>query len=294
MRSRINRAWAAFVLTGATLLAASGCARVDLTNEWPGLAEPTGWEPKAGVCTDDGFAETSYRASYKPIDCTKSHAYETVFIGQFKDDAAALPKPPGVGSTAMTGAWKECDAKTTEYLGGQWRDGRVWFGVSVPSSGSWEGGARWFRCEVMASTDRFGEQPQKLTSSLKGAFGGASDLKYGCYMRPEAEEAEWQPVDCGTKHNIEYVGSFPALGERDKIKDDDGYHIKCRSLIAAYAGVPDDGNMKYRAGTYLSWRNERIWNSGDNWVRCHLWTSTRTLTGSVKGGGTKVLPIQYR
>jgi len=279
-------------LIGATLLA--GCARVDLTNEWPSLAEPTGWEPKAGVCTDEGFAETSYRNTYKPMDCTKSHAFETVHIGQFTGDAAGLTKPPGIGHSAMTAAWNECDAKTNEYLGGPWRDGRIWFGVSVPSVGTWEGGARWFRCEVMASSDRFGETPQKLTASLKGNFAAATDLKFGCFLRPENDAADWQTVDCGTKHNIEYVGSFPATTERDKIKDDSGYYTKCRSLIAAYAGLPDDGNMKYRVGTYLSWRNAEFWKEGDNWVRCHLWVSTRMLTSSVKGGGTKALPIQYR
>lgn len=290
MRKQIGRV----LLAAATLLVASGCARVDLVNEWPALAEPTGWEPKAGACTDGGFAEVSYRTTYEPLDCNRSHGFETVFIGQFKGDAASLPKPPGAGSTAMTAAWNECDAKTTEFLGGPWRDGRIWFGVAVPSTGTWEGGARWFRCEVMASSDLYGESPQKRTASLKGAFAAASDLKFGCFVRPEDENAEWQTVDCGTKHNIEYVGSFQATGDRDGVKDDDSYHIKCRSLIAAFAGVPDDGNMKYRVGTYLSWRNEQLWKSGDNWIRCHLWTSTRMLTGSVKGGGTKALPIQYR
>jgi len=32
----------------------------------------------------------------------------------------------------------------------------------------------------------------------------------------------------------------------------------------------------------------------DHWVRCRLWVSARMLTGSVKGGGTKAIPIQYR
>lgn len=294
MRSRISGVLLAEAVLVAVLAAVSGCGgRVDLTDEWAGMGQPEGWEPKAGVCTDDSFAATSYRTSYKPLDCTKSHSFETVYIGRFTGDAAALAQPPSTGHTAMTAAWKECDAKTTEFLGGPWRDGRIWFGVSVPSTGSWEGGARWFRCEVMASTDRFGESPQKMTASLKGAFGAASDLKLGCFLQPD-ENSQWQVVDCGAKHNIEYVGSFPATGERDQIKGDDSYHQKCRSLIAAYAGVADDGNMKYRAGSYLSWRGEQAWKEGDNWIRCHLWVSTRMLTGSVKGGGTKALPIQYR
>jgi putative regulator of septum formation len=281
------------LLAVALLAAVSGCARVDLVNEWPSLADPTGWEPEAGVCTDEGYAETSYRTAYKPLDCTKSHAFETVYIGQFTGDAANLPRPPGSDHSAMRAAWGECDTKTTEYLGAPWRDGRIWIGVSVPSAGTWEGGARWFRCEVMASSDRFGETPHKLTASLKGTFA-ASGLKFGCFVRPEDEAAQWQTVDCGAQHNIEYVGSFQVTVEHDKVKDDDGLHIRCRSLIAAYAGVPDDGNMKYRVGTYVSWRNEESWEAGDNWIRCHLWTSTRMLTASVKGGGTKVLPIQYR
>jgi hypothetical protein len=295
MRSRIIRALATAGLIGAALLAASGCARVDLTNEWPRMAEPTGWEPKAGVCTDEGFAATSYRNAYKPLDCTQSHAFETIHIGQFTGEFANLPEPPGAGSPAMAAAWAQCDAKTTEFLGGPWRDGRIWFGVSVPSQGSWSGGARWYRCELMASNDRFGETPKRLTVSLKGVFASPTELKFGCFVRPEDENADWHVVDCATKHNIEYVGSFPAFGERSKIEsEEEKYHAKCRSLIAAYAGVPDDGNLKYRAGTYVSWRNEKFWTEGDNWVRCHLWTSTRMLTASVKGGGTKALPIQYR
>jgi len=290
MRPRTSRV----LLAGAVLAVMSGCARVDLVNEWPAMAEATGWEPKAGVCTDESFAEISYRNAYKPLDCTQSHAYETVHIGQFTGDAAGLPRPPGADHSAMAAAWKECDTKTTEFLGGPWRDGHIWFGVSVPSPGSWEGGARWFRCEVMASSDRFGESPQKQTASLKGVFAAATAPRFGCYVRPEDDNADWQTVDCGAQHNIEYVGSFQATNERDQIKGDDSYYTRCRSLIAAYAGVPDDGNMRYRVGTYLSWRNQEFWDAGDNWIRCHLWTSNRMLTGSVKGAGTKALPIQYR
>ena len=291
MRPRFNRV----LIAGVILAALSGCARVDLTSVWPAMAEPAGWEPKAGVCTDEAFAQTLYRTLYKPLDCTTWHTYETVYVGQFTGDAATRSMPPNASESAFAVAWKECDAKTTEYLGGPWQDGRLWFGVSMPSPGNWDGGARWFRCELMASSDNYGETPKRLDVSLKGAFGKASDLRFGCFIRSEGAGAGgWQAVDCGAGHNIEYVGSFPATNEYDKLKTHQSSIVKCRSLIAAYAGLPDDGNMKYRVGTTVTWRNESYWKAGDNWLRCFIWTPTRMLTGSAKGGGNRALPIQYR
>src|SRR5262245_45128927 len=114
--SAARRLVSAAVLAGAALLAISGCAKVDLVNEWPAMAAPTGWEPKAEVCSST-YAETSYRSAYSPLACTGAHSYETVHIGKFTGEAAALPKPPADGSTAMSAAWAECDTKTTEYLG---------------------------------------------------------------------------------------------------------------------------------------------------------------------------------
>jgi len=290
MTNMTGRIRTAVVLGATTLLALAGCARVDLADQWPAMAEPAGWEPKAGICTNS-FAQTTYRNAYKPVECAGSHTYETVYIGQFTGDAAASPKPPAAGSTTLGAAWAECDAKTTEFVGAQWREARIWISVSVPSTGNWEGGARWFRCEAAAADTEYVSQTA-WTKSLKGELAGASTLRFGCSQRDD----EVKPVDkaCTEPHNAEFVGVFNTTEPWEEIhKNLPSVHQKCRSLIAAYAGVPDDGNVKYRAGTWYWTATKAAWEEGDRGVRCLLWMGKKTLTSSVKGGGTKALPINY-
>jgi Septum formation len=287
MRPRFSRALAAV----AALLAISGCARVDLVNEWPSIAEPTGWEPKAGICSYS-FAETTHRSAYAPQDCAKTHTYETVYIGQFKGDAAALPKPPARGSAAMVGAWAECDTKTTEYLGAPWRDGRITIGVSVPSAGNWEGGARWFRCDAAVTTTLFGASTTH-SKSLKGELAQASPLRLGCFTIPEGDDVGWPEIACTDSHNGEYVGTYIAT-DTWAVVDADSYedvaHRKCLGVIAAYVGVPNDRNMQYRSGTGFWYPSEDEWNAGDHAVRCFLYLDDRKVSRSLKGGGAKALP----
>lgn len=289
MRSRISR-----VLLPAVVLAVvavmSGCARVDLINQWPSFAEPAGWEPKAGVCSYS-FAETSYRTAYAPTDCTASHTYETVHIGRFGGDAAALDKPPAKGHTALLAAWAECDTKTTEYLGGQWRDAKITIGVSVPSPGNWAGGARWFRCEIAALNEEFGSRASR-SASLKAELAKDSPLKITCFVIPK-EEKQWAAVACDQPHNGEYVGTYLSnetwAWAGDKANGD-AIHRKCLSVIAGYVGVADDGNMKYRSGTGYGYPPEDDWAAGDHAMRCYLYLD-KNVTRSLKGGGTKALPI---
>ena len=291
MRARIGRWVSAVLLTGATLVAMSGCAGADLVSGWPAMAEPTGWEPKAGVCTGN-FGETSYRAGYVPIDCAEAHTYETVHVGTFIGDAAALAKPPAQGSTALGGAWAECDAKTTEYLGAPWRDGKIWIAVSVPSAGSWEGGARWFRCEAAATDERFG-LTTAWSGTLKGELAAESELRFGCYLVPKDSGKKWDEVACTQQHNAEYVGTFISTTDYEDLpKDTATIHRKCLSLVASYVGVPDDGMMKYRAGTGYSVPSSGEWAAGDHGVRCHLYLG-KMKTTSLKGAGGKGLPVNY-
>ena len=274
----------------AAILALSGCAeRVDLINEWPAMAEPTGWEPKAGACSSI-FAETTTRAAYKTEDCSVSHLYETVHIGQFTGDAALAATPPASGSTAMRAAWAECDTKTTEFLGGEWRGGWVSIAVSVPSTGNWEGGARWFRCEV-AQWNQDMTARESHSKSLKGEFAAASPLKFGCIKRTSSYPIQYKA--CTEAHDVEFVGVYTASESFDEAnKNPDSIHRRCRSLIAAYVGVPDDGNMKYRTGTWYWVMDRDQWDAGDHGIRCHLLLN-KDVTRSLKGGGTKALPINY-
>jgi hypothetical protein len=277
------------LLSGALLAALSGCGSVSLADEWPAFAEPTGWEPKAGDCSSS-FYEVMARTSYKPMNCTGLHMTETVHIGRFIDSAAAESKPPVRGSTALLLAWAECDAKTTEFLGGQWRDARITIGVSIPSTGNWESGARWFRCEAASMDSPFGRRAT-TSKSLKGELAGNSTLRVGCFV--VSEEDDGPEVACDKPHQGEYVGSFPSKETRTwhlEAANKDVVYRKCRSLVAAYVGVPDDRNLEYRTSAGFWVPEQETWDTGDRSVRCFLYLG-KTLTRSLKGGGTRALPI---
>jgi hypothetical protein len=255
------------------------------------MAAPTGWEPKAGVCTGN-YGETTYRTAYSPVDCGQAHGYETVYVGTFTGDAAAQAQPPARGSTALGAAWAECDAKTTEYLGAPWRDGKIWIAVSLPSAGNWEGGARWFRCEAAVTEGGVSGQTS-WSKSLKGELATDSSLKHGCYLVPKSDDEEWAEVACDKAHNAEYVGTYVSTDSYEDLLDGgETIHRKCLSVVAKYVGVPDDGMMKYRSGTGYRLPSEQDWAAGDHAVRCHLYLS-KNKTSSLKGSGTKGLPINY-
>ncbi|WP_203912124.1 septum formation family protein [Rhizocola hellebori] len=299
MRPGIKRGIAGVVLAGLTLLA-SACANPpgtdgNLVNEWPEIAAPEGWVPKADTCHKE-FAMTSYRRAYTPVSCTTEHRYETVHLGEFTGDAAKLTAPPTApGNADLLAAYKDCDAKTTAFVGGEWRSGRLWIGVSVPSPGAWEGGARWYRCEVsLREDDPYLPGPANWSKSLKGEFSAQSELKYGCYDIPSDEKKAWVVVACTAGHNAEFVGTFPVTDAWATLNDEavaKTIHTKCRSMIAGYVGVPDNGDMKYRTGTYYHYPSEAEWADGDHAIRCHLWLSGKTLTRSLKGTGNSGLPI---
>jgi Septum formation len=296
MRRVISRGIAGTLLAGITVLAVSACSLPpgtdgDLTNQWPAMAPPSGWEPKAGACTTEFFVQ-AHRTTYDPIDCTKDHRYETVFVGQFTGDAAALANPPAVGKQEMTAAWADCDAKTIEFLGGDWRDAKIWIGVSTPSPGNWSGGARWYRCEVGLREDLHGGAVG-TAKSLKGEMAGESAAKYGCYQH-EKDSADNVEKPCSEAHNSEYTGFVKVDYAYPDLKNHtDEFFGKCRSNIARYAGVPDDSNVKYRTGVLIDWPSPADWQAGDTNIRCYMWLGSEKKTRSIKGVGSGGLPIHY-
>lgn len=254
------------------------------------MAEPTGWEPAAGACFAE-FNVQAHRATYNPIDCAKDHRYETVLIGQFTGDAAKLDAPPRAGSPEMKAAWADCDAKTTSFLGGEWRNGKIWIGISIPSNGNWDGGARWYQCQVAAREDLW-ESAVNSSKSLKGEFASDSTLKYGCYQHDK--DADEIAKACNEAHNAEYTGFIKVDYAWDDLKNhDDEFFKKCWSNIAQYAGVPDDSNIKYRTGVSIKWPERADWEAGDTTIRCYMWLGSEKKTRSIKGAGNGGLPIHY-
>ncbi|BCB80326.1 hypothetical protein GCM10022251_05120 [Phytohabitans flavus] len=299
------RRWiAAIALGGATALMLSGCGNPagvdgDLADDWAAPSEPTPFVPPAEVCHSGDYADIGYLTSFAPVDCGSAHRLETVHVGEFTGSAASGSAPPAKGSPEIRAAYAECDAKTKEYVGSDWRGGRLWLGVVLPSPQAWSGGSRWFRCDVteVTNVEDNGDATSR-SGSLKGALKPGSPLSLGCYQVKLARDSSidtMPAVQCTKDHNSEFAGVYgaPAGNYPSKSADWDKLHNECRKVIAKYAAVPNDGNLKYRTGVVSLPGNEEEWNGGNRGVRCYLWLSDRKVNRSLKGAGINGLPIQY-
>jgi len=306
MRHRLGiRLWIAFVLSGV-LLWTAGCGRPggvdgDLTNGWGAMVAATGFEPVAGTCHSANFAEVGARATYEEIDCRLRHRTETVYVGTYEAPAADAEEPPADGSAGARTAYKTCDEKTTTYLGGPWRNARIWIGVTHPTTGAWDGGARWFRCEALelGSIEDDGGLVQRAGTLRNALAGATSELLLTCYaiaLDSSGAITTMPGVGCTAKHNAEFVGVWFAK-DLGYPKDDAAwakFHDGCRDLIAGFVGVPDDKDLQFRTGVVSLPGNDDVWALGDYGVRCYLWLDKAELTTSLKGKGPTSLPVQYK
>jgi hypothetical protein len=142
----VRRVLAAVVASGAAAMVLAGCtahADVDgnLTDDWAAMTEPTGVVPQAGTC-HYVYVTVGYRTGYLPVKCVDQHQSETVYVGRFTGASAELAIPPVPGSRPHRLAFAQCDGKAKAYLGGDWRNARLWLGLTLPSKYAWEGGAR--------------------------------------------------------------------------------------------------------------------------------------------------------
>ncbi|GGN74495.1 hypothetical protein GCM10010112_44710 [Actinoplanes lobatus] len=291
----------------AALLCVAGCGAGrdidgDLTNDWGAMAPATGFVPAAETCHLSNFAVSGPRSTYEEVDCGVEHRTETVAVGEYPKPAADAAQPPAGTSAAARAAYKECDEKTTAYVGGPWRDARLWIGVTHPSPAAWNGGARWFRCELVEldSIENDGALARR-TGSLRGALAGKnSDLLLTCYaikLDKAGAISSMPSMKCTDKHNAEFAGIWTAPAGTAYPKKDaswEEFHEGCRKVAAEYAGVPLDGNLQYRIGVVSLPGNADVWGQGDHGVRCYLWLDGSDLTTSLKGKGTKALPVQYK
>ncbi|MGW0435056.1 septum formation family protein [Micromonospora sp. NPDC003197] len=292
------RRWLTLGALGAVAaLALTGCANPggvdgDLTDDWAAVGELKIFVPENGTCHLD-FSEVGYRSAYNPVDCGQSHRLETLHLGTFTGEDANRTSPPPVDSPSMRTARQECDTKVAEVLGGDWRNSRLELSIVLPSPQGWTGGARWFRCDLSENKSLDDPGLTLRSSSLKGALSSPSDLLLGCY-NPKLVKDELDtmtPVACTAKHRAEFVGIFQAPDTSFDGMAADSIHRGCLGVVAKYAGVSNDSNMKYRAGTIYYPPSEEAWEAGERGIRCFLWIGDRDMTKSVKGGGSKALPI---
>jgi Septum formation len=278
-----NRRWsalvAACVLAGG-LLAGCAPAGVDgnLVDDWPAMAEPKIFTPASPACHASAYRVTSSASTYETVDCNKTHGTETIHVGTLRGENGSGNAPPAEDSPAMRAAYGECEQESEDFLGDDWRAGRLWLGVTFPSPEGWTGGARWFRCDLIEVTSKEDDTPITRTASLKDALSGERPLGFSCYQVTSKNDTvtEMKPLDCTASHNAEFVGVYEP--------PDDAYHAACRNLIAKYVGI--SSSTAKNAGSVASPFSKEEWERGNRGVRCHVWLEDKKTTKSLKGAGS--------
>jgi hypothetical protein len=298
----MRRATTILGLAVVTAVLLAGCGRSDgvdgnLVDDWAALPAPAPFVPPAGVCHVADFAATVEPTAVDPVDCGVAHRLETVHVGAF---TGTRSRPPVPGDAELRTAFAECDTRASRYVGAQWRDGRLWLGVALPTARAWSGGARWYRCDLaeQASVEERAGRVVR-TASLRDALTGASPLRLGCQQARTGRNRTVEtvaPVPCATAHNAEYVGTWLAPDRPYPARNADWapFYTGCRSVLARYAGVPDDNDLRFRSGVVIRPTGAARWRAGDRGVRCYLWLSDRSVTGSLRAAGPARLPVRTR
>ncbi|MFE0593598.1 septum formation family protein [Micromonospora echinospora] len=281
-------------------LAVTGCGGPagsdgDLTDDWPAVAAPAPFEPESGVC-HPALVPVGYLSSYGPVPCDQWHSAETVHVGTLPAEHTDRSTPPPVGSPARKVAYAECEKAANRALGADWRSGRIRLSVVLPSEYGWRGGARWFRCDVSEIYGLNNTAAKPRTASLKGSLTGAAPLAHRCFVGAltHGRVTTMDPVGCTARHNAEFVGTYQDTSASHAAMAAGRKQLgeRCLALIAAYTKVPDDGDLEYRTGWLYYHPDEQQWRDGNRGVQCFLWLNERGLTRSVRGGGTRALPVR--
>ncbi|PZF99250.1 septum formation family protein [Micromonospora deserti] len=284
-------------LAGTVTVLLSGCAPPggsdgDLTDDWAALPPPALFVPATDACLPRITAIVQ-ASTYDTVDCSRNHLAEAVHVGAFTGPAAdgARPEP---GSPALRTARAECDQRAREVLGGDWHSARLTLNIALPSAPAWSSGARWFRCDLSETDSIDNTRPVNRTGSLRGAMIGDSPLIHRCFdPKLIGDNLNYMaPVLCSEPHRAEFVGVYV---ERDMTwaeftRAHQQAHQRCMALIAAFAEVPNNSDLPYRAGSIFYPPSQREWEEGDRGVRCFLWSDDRKLTRSMRGVGPEGLP----
>lgn len=295
------RRWWAVATTGVLVAALlTGCGGPaagtdgDLTDEWGSPPAPTSFTPQAGTCHRRSEL-TGSLATYAPVDCAKAHRVETVHVGTFTGASAGQPATPKPGNSALRSAFADCDARARQFVGGDWRGGRLSVRLVPPSPPGWMGGNRWYRCDLFQTTELEGsillggDPAIERIGSLRAALAKPGPLAETCSDYSKYGDRYHVPVPCGKPHRFEYAGTWtsPEKAYAMLERDVDGIHSRCRSVIARYVNVfaPD----LLRLGTMYRVPSEEEWSHGDRGIRCFLYSANRQLTRSLKNAGPAAL-----
>jgi hypothetical protein len=290
------------VLATAAALLLAGCGGTppgvdgNLTNNWPAMPEAKIPLPADRACYD--IQDPSPGASKLPpaVECGARHTVETVHVGIFTGGDAATDSPPPDGGPVQQRAYADCTKTANDWVGGDWRTGRVGVDLVVPTSVQWDAGGRWYRCDLVEFKDLDSYNVVSRTGSMKGALVGPQSLALGCFkvtLKGQDLDA-MTATDCATVHNSEFAGlweappaGYPAdANQREKMQLDG-----CRGVIASFTGIPNDDKLRYRVGQITYGFGKADWELGNRGARCYIWMESKNFTSSLKGVGVGALPI---
>ena len=287
----------ALALAGTATVALGGCVQPhradgDLIDDWPALPAPRLFVPATDACLPRITAVVQ-AGTYETVDCARSHLAEAVHVGTLAGATAGGTRPEP-GSPALRTARAECDQRAREAIGGDWHGARLTLNITLPSVTAWLSGARWYRCDLSETDSIDNTRPVNRVGSLRGALVSDNPLVHRCFdPKLIGNNLNYMaPVLCTEPHRAEFVGVYE---ERDMswavfTKSSQQVHRRCMALIAAFADVPNNSDLPYRAGSIFYPPSQREWEEGDRGVRCFLWSDDRRLTRSMRGAGPKGLP----
>jgi hypothetical protein len=297
-RWRLGITAAALVLVGGLLVACGNPPGVDgsLTNNWKVMPDAVIPTPAAAACyditTDDPSSVTKWP---EPVDCTAKHTVETAYVGTFSGADGDASSPPSAGSKGRRTAYEKCAEEAKGYLGDDWRAGRLDLFVVLPIALHWQAGARWYRCDLMEYKDLDDYEVVPRTASLKGGLSGDRPVGLGCFtvtVDSSNRVDRMTPITCDRSHTAEFAGVFDLP---DTPYPTDAAALSkarldgCGPVVAAYAGVPNDGDLSYRIGWIAIAFSQIEWELGNRGVRCYG-NKAKAFTGSIKGVGPAGLP----
>lgn len=295
--------WAVAAL-GVVAVLLAGCGNPggvdgDIADDWVRMGEPKIFVPTAGTCHETPYNAFGSLSAYGPVDCAEPHLAETIHVGTLTGAAASRDVPPVKGSVELLGAYAECDERARTFLGEDFRYGRLWLGVVLPSNSGWNGGARWFRCDLfqVASVEDFGDAVSR-EGSLNGVLAADGALRLGCYQVRAARNGsidKMTAIACTKTHNSEFAGVYQAPASAaypESAAELDRVHAACRKVVAGYVKVPDDDDLEFRTGTVVVPNLEDDWKAGNHGVRCYLYLKNAKFTKSLKGAGPSALPAE--
>ncbi|GIJ21822.1 septum formation family protein [Micromonospora lutea] len=296
---RATRTLVTTILVAALLAGCGSTGGLDgnLVDDWGALPPPGPFTPAAGVCHEADFAEVVPLGAYAPVDCAAPHRVETVHVGTLP---AARNEPPPTGSAELRTAFAECDNRANGYVGDNWRAGRLRLAVAVPSEPGWAAGSRWYRCDLMeVSTVEAGARVVLRTGSLRDVLKTASALRLSCQQTRTGQGGVVQtlvPVACSERHDAEFAGVWSAPDRPYPTRSAQWapFYAGCRSILARFAGVPDDNALVFRTDVVVRPPSAGRWRVGDRGIRCYLWLSDRRVTGTLKGTGPAGLPVRTK